>query len=215
MKKIQNSLILALIYSCLFTYAQENDFQTWNSIKLRKKIYKRTVFSAKQGLRLRENSTIVSQNFTDVKLEHRIKKTDVEMSIGYRMKDDHSLSFTRDLLHRYYFDVSYKYKYKRILLSVRDRFQTQGNRESFTSLFRNKIGFSYNIRKTSFDPFLSFEYFIDIKEEEINKLRYTLGFSYDLYKDISIDLFYRLQNTINVDNRKNIFILGTSLSYKL
>ena len=215
MKKTQNSLIFVLICSCFFSFSQENDFQTWNSVKLRKKVYKRTVLSLKQGLRLRENSTLISQNFTDVKLQHRIKKTDVEISLGYRLKDDYSLSFNREFAHRYYFDVSYKYKYRRILISLRDRFQIQGNQKSFNSLFRNKIGLSYNIRKTSLDPFLSFEYFLDLNEDKINKLRYTAGFSYDLYKNLVIDLFYRVQNTINVDNRKNIYILGTSLSYKL
>ena len=51
--------------------------------------------------------------------------------------------------------------------------------------------------------------------EEFEKLRYTIGFSHPIFKDLNADLFYRIQHTLNTDNPENIFILGTALSYKL
>jgi len=51
--------------------------------------------------------------------------------------------------------------------------------------------------------------------EEFEKLRYTIGFSQPIFKDLNADFFYRIQQTLNTDNPENMFILGTSLSYKL
>ena len=85
MKKILNSLLLVFIFS-YSGFSQQSDFQNWSSFRLTKKIYKRTNLSVKEGLRFRENSSILSKAFTDVKISHRIKKTDLKLSIGYRFR---------------------------------------------------------------------------------------------------------------------------------
>ena len=61
---------------------------------------------------------------------------------------------------------------------------------------------------------IQFEFFINM-DEEFEKLRYTIGFSQPLFKDLNADLFYRIQQTLNTDNPENMFIIGTKLSYKL
>ena len=213
MKTIRNSLLLLFICS-LSAYSQQNDFQSWNSIKIGKKIYKRTNLSVKEGIRFRENSSLISKNFTDVKISHRIKKTDFEVSVGYRFSNDFDLDFSSENKHRYYSDFSSKYKYKRFKISFRDRVQYQGNISGFSTLFRQKVDVSYNVRKTPFEPFLQFEFFMNMNEE-FEKLRYTIGFSQPIFKDLNADLFYRIQQTLNTDNPENMFIIGTKLSYKL
>ena len=213
MRTIRNSFLLLFICS-LSAYSQQNDFQSWNSIKIGKKIYKRTNFSVKEGIRFRENSSLISKNFTDVKISHRIKKTDFEVSVGYRFSNDFNLDFTSENKHRYYSDFSSKYKYKRFKISLRERVQYQGNSSGFSTLFRQKLDVSYNVRKIPIEPFLQFEFFINM-DEEFEKLRYTIGFSQPIFKNLNADLFYRIQQTLNTNNPENIFILGTSLSYKL
>ena len=213
MKMIRNSFLLLLICT-LSAYSQQNDFQSWSSIKISKKIYKRTNLSVKEGIRFRENSSLISKNFTDVKISHRIKKTNFEVSVGYRFSSDFDLDFTSENKYRYYSDFSSKYKYKRFKISFRDRVQYQGNSSGFSTLFRQKLDVSYNVRKTPFEPFLQFEFFINM-DEEFEKLRYTIGFFQPIFKDLNADLFYRIQQTLNTDNPENMFIIGTKLSYKL
>ena len=161
MKTIRNSLLLLLICT-LSAYSQQNDFQSWSSVKISKKIYKRTNISVKEGIRFRENSSLISKNFTDLKISHRIKKTDFEVSVGYRFSNDFDLDLTSENKHRYYFDFNSKYKYKRFKISFRDRVQYQGNISGFSTLFRQKVDVSYNVRKTPFEPFLQFEFFINM-----------------------------------------------------
>ena len=98
MKTIRNSFLLLLICT-LSAYSQQNDFQSWSSIRISKKIYKRTNISVKEGIRFRENSSLISKNFTDVKISHRIKKTDFEISVGYRFSDDFDLDFSSENKH--------------------------------------------------------------------------------------------------------------------
>ena len=93
MKTIRNSIFLILIFS-FSAFSQQNDFQNWSSFKLTKKIYKRTNVAVKQGLRLRENSSLLSKTFIDVKLSHRIKKTDLLYAVGYRFSDEYDINFS-------------------------------------------------------------------------------------------------------------------------
>ena len=160
MKTIRNSFLLLFICT-ISAYSQQNDFQSWSSIKISKKIYKRTNISVKEGFRFRENSSLISKNFTDVKISHRIKKTDFKVSIGYRFSNDFDLDFSSENKHRYYSDFTSKYKYKRFKISFRDRVQFQGNTSGYSTLFRQKLDVSYNVRKTPFEPFFQFEFFIN------------------------------------------------------
>ena len=213
MRTIRNSIILLLIFSFPAS-SQQNDFQNWTSFRLSKKIYKRTNISIKEGVRFRENTSILSKVFTDVKLSHKIKKTDIKLGFGYRFSDEYNLDFSSEYKHRYYFDFSSIYNYKRYKIEIRDRIQIQGANTDFNGLFRQKFEISYNVRKTPFEPFIQFEYFLNFNEE-FEKLRYTIGFSHPIIKKIDANLFYRLQQQVNTSNPENFFILGTSISYKL
>ena len=213
MRKILTSVLILLVFS-FFTYSQGSDFQSWTNLKISKKVYKRTNIIIKQAIRFRENSTLISKNFTDLKLSYKIKKTDLLLSLGYRFIDEVDLDGSSDLQNRYFLDFSSAYKYKRYKLSIRERIQYQGNYSDYKALFRQKFNVSYNVRKTPFRPFLQFEYFINF-DDEFEKLRYTLGFSHPLLKDLDVDLFYRVQQMFNVSNLQNLYIFGTSLSYKL
>lgn len=213
MRTIRNSIFLLIIFS-FSASSQQNDFQSWTSFRLSKKIYKRTNLSVKEGLRFRENSSILSKVFTDVKLSHKIKKTDLKLGIGYRFSNEYNIDFSSEYKHRYYFDFSSVYKYKRFSFTLRDRIQLQGTHSSYTPLFRQKIDVSYNVRKTPFEPFVQFEYFLNF-DEEFEKFRYTIGFSNPIIKKVNADLFYRIQQQVNASNPENFYILGTSISYKL
>ena len=213
MKTIRNSFLLLFICT-ISAYSQQNDFQSWSSIRISKKIYKRTNISVKEGFRFRENSSLISKNFTDLKISHRIKKTDFEVSVGYRFSNDFDLDFTSENKYRYYSDFSSKYKYKRFKFSLRDRFQLQGNNSNYTAIFRQKTEVSYNVRKTPFEPFVQLELFINFNQQ-FEKLRYTTGLSYPIMKDLNATIFYRIQDDLITDIPKILYILGSSISYKL
>tara|TARA_B100000609_G_C17148526_1_gene399556 strand:+ start:351 stop:989 length:639 start_codon:yes stop_codon:yes gene_type:complete len=208
---------LSSFFLFIFSFSglsQQNDFQSWSSVRLSKKIYKRTSVYVKEGIRFRENSSIISKLYTDIKVSHRIKKTDLKFSMGYRISNTYRFDLTNEFINRFYVDYSSEYNYNRFIFNSRERIQIQGNKESYSPLFRHKLEASYDVRKTPFEPYFQFEYFLNFSEE-FEKLRYTLGFSYPIHKKVNTNLYYRIQKELNKSKPEQIFILGTSLSYKL
>ena len=81
MRKILSKILLLLVLP-ISVLSQENDFQTWTSISASKKIIKKTNLIVKQGARFRENSSLYSKIFTDLKIKSKsIKKEIIEPSI--------------------------------------------------------------------------------------------------------------------------------------
>ena len=90
MKTIRTTLAFLIIISFSST-AQENDFQIWNTLNFKKKIDKSFSTDFKYGLRYRENSSIVSNQFFDIRLKYRQNKR-WSYALGYRSILDYSIS---------------------------------------------------------------------------------------------------------------------------
>ena len=210
MRKIQNSILLLLL--CTFSsYTQENDFQIWTSLSANNKVISKTDISIKHGLRFRENASLLSKSYSDIRLKYKYNKRS-SLGVGYRDINEWNKELSREQKNRYYSDLYLRNKLDRFVLSVRNRYQKQGNTNSHTYLFRQKLSITYNIRKNKLDPLLAAEYFYS-EQKQINKLRYTLGFSYPISKDLDFDIFYRIQQQVNVKNPEPLFILSGKVSY--
>ena len=122
----------------------------------------------------RENSSIYSKQFNDLKIKRRYNKR-IAYALGYRFinRKDEELNFSNQ--NRFYSDLSYRKKIiKRLSFSLRNRLQLQGYLNSYSNTFRQKFALSYNIRKTKLTPNIATEYFID-SDVILNKLRSTVG----------------------------------------
>jgi len=213
MRTIQNSILLLLFFS--FTgFAQENDFQTWYSVSLNKKIIKKTNLSVKTGLRLRENSSLYAKQFTDLKIKRKYNKR-ISYAVGYRYFNKWDIALNISDQNRFYADVNYKNKLsKRFSYSVRNRWQTQGDLYGYKMTLRQKFGLDYNIKKTKLKPSISTEYFLTL-EDGINKLRSTIALEYPLTKKLDFELTYRIQQEFYVNNPQTLFIFEGKLAYNL
>jgi hypothetical protein len=213
MRIVRNSIFL-LLFCSLSALAQENDFQTWYSVSLNKKIIKKTNLSLKTGLRLRENSSLYAKQFTDVKIKRKYSKQ-ISYSVGYRYINKWDIAFNISDQNRFYADVNYKNKFsKRFSYSVRNRWQTQGDLYGYKMTLRQKFGLDYNIKKTKLTPSISTEYFLTL-EDGINKLRSTIALGYPLAKKLDFELTYRIQHEFYVNNPETLFIFEGKLAYDL
>lgn len=213
MRTIQNSILLLLFLS-FSAFAQENDFQTWYSVSLNKKIIKKTNLSVKTGLRLRENSSLYAKQFTDVKIKRKYSKR-ISYAVGYRYINKRDIAFNISDQNRFYADVNYKNKLsKRFSYAVRNRWQTQGDLFGCKMTLRQKFGLDYNIKKTKLTPSISTEYFLTL-EDGINKLRSTIALGYPLAKKLDFELIYRIQQEFYINNSQTLFIFEGKLAYNL
>lgn len=204
---MNKSSFILLLFSPFLLIAQEQDFQQWSKIGVSYDLNKDLSVSLDQGFRFRENASLPDVTFSNLSLKYDlIKKWSV--AIGYRYITDFDLSQNTSTSHRIYTDVNYRKKKKRWLMKNRLRYQYQ--EENFT--LRDKVSLSYNIRKTPLEPFTAFELFF--KDSEFKKWRYTLGASYPFLKEFDIDVYYRLQQSFNTNNPKQLHILGLGMEYK-
>ena len=213
MRIIQNSIFL-LLFCSLSAFAQENDFQTWYSVSLNKKIIKKTNLAVKTGLRLRENSSLYAKQFTDVKIKRKYNKR-ISYAVGYRFINRRNIALNSSNQNRFYADVNYKNKLsKRFAYAIRNRWQTQGDLYGYKMTLRQKFALDYNIRKTKLAPSVATEYFLTL-EDGINKLRSTIALGYPLNKKLDVQLAYRMQHEFYVNNPETLFIFEGKLAYDL
>lgn len=204
---MNKSSCILLLFCPFLLIAQEQDFQQWSKIGVSYDLNKDLSVSLDQGFRFRENASLPDVIFSNLSLKYYlIKKWSV--AIGYRYITDFDLSQNTSTSHRIYSDINYRKKKKRWLMKNRLRYQYQ--EENFT--LRDKVSLSYNIRKTPLEPFTAFELFF--KDSEFKKWRYTLGASYPFLKEFDIDVYYRLQQSFNTNNPKQLHILGLGMEYK-
>ena len=213
MRKIQNSILL-LLFCSFSVLAQENDFQSWYSFSLNKKIVKKTTLTVKTALRLRENSTLYDKQFTDLKIKRKYNKR-ISYAVGYRYINKWNIALDISRQNRFYADVNYKNKLsKRFSYAVRNRWQTQGDLFGYKMTLRQKFAVDYNIRKTKLTPSIATEYFLTL-EDGINKLRSTCALAYPLAKNLDFELAYRIQQEFYVNNPETLFIFEGKLAYDL
>ncbi|MBT3622291.1 MAG: DUF2490 domain-containing protein [Flavobacteriales bacterium] len=213
MRIIQNSIFL-LLFCSLSAFAQENDFQSWYSVSLNKKIIKKTNLAVKTGLRLRENSSLYAKQFTDVKIKRKYNKR-ISYAVGYRYINKWNIAMDISNQNRFYADINYKNKLsKRFSYAVRNRWQTSGDLYGYKMTLRQKFALEYNIRKTKLSPSIAAEYFLTL-EDGINKLRSTIALGYPLNKKLDFELAYRIQHEFYVNNPETLFIFEGKLAYDL
>ena len=198
----------------LLSFTQTEDFQLWSSASINYSVNKKLEFKLTESLRLRENVSLISRQFSELRSTYKINKS-FRLNAGYRFLRTISIEKQINLRHRFYFDIIKRKKIKRIRVfsRLRSQYQTGINYNEFYT--RGKLGALYNIRKTPFDPEFSSEIFFNNTKKQIDKLRYTLALSFPFNKKIKSNIFYRIQTEKNIVNPNTFYILGLGLEYNL
>ena len=213
MKVIRSSFLFLFVLLFFSSPAQENDFQIWNSISIKKKINKKNSLYFKLGLRYRENSSLKSKDFLDIKFKKSISKL-VSFSLGYRGVLDYGIYSNTTIKQRFYTDFYLSKKRKRYYFNLRNRFLVQGENTNYKSLFRQRMQLSYNLRKTKLEPSVSFEYFYGFSNT-IDKTRMSFSLAYPIYKKLDLAIGFKIQNEYYVVDPLTLYIFDSKLIYKL
>ena len=210
MKMIRNSILFCILFP-IVSLAQTQDFQIWTSIITSDKVTYKTDIDLKYGTKFRENSSLLSESFFDLKLTYKYNKY-FSYAVGYRDIYEINTNTSIDYKERYYIDMNIRKKKKRFIFLIRNRYQQQGNIKGYSVLWRNKFTIKYNLRKTKIDPSFSAESFYS-QDKMIEKARYRMAFSYPVNKKTDIQLSYGIQQQFNRSNPEKLFILGARLAY--
>jgi len=203
--------------------AQTNDAGLWLGLKFEKKLHNWAELALSQEMRFNENISELGTAFTELSYSTGWH-SNFNGGIAYRFIQKRQLDDSYEIRHRYFLELSYRYKFNRAFsLTLRERFQNQYkdiNRMSdgITKEYslRSKMSLKYNpAKKLTLDASCEIFYQLNNPEgNEIDNLRYGLGAGYKLTKKQSIEIFYLIDQEIHVNDPWTSYVLGLGYSFE-
>lgn len=202
------------------------DFETWSSIGIEIKSGK-WKFELEEQLRLKYNSSIVDQNFTQIEAGYELF-SNFQLKTGVRLirnNDTKGKLQGYENLLRLQLDASYKQEISRLDLSLRLRYQNK-NELGISALagdypsqhMRLKSSVKYNIKNWKFDPKLSaeiFHHFQAGEENKFNRYRIAAGTTFKIWNMGELGIYYLLEKEINTFNPHTVNILRLKYIHSL
>lgn len=218
-------LLLFIFSLCLLVNsgkAQIDDTRLWAAITLKHKFTQKLSVSVTEQLRLDHDISQIDQLLSEAGIEYELKKN-FKVSLNYRFINKNEVTYYGKS-HRFYADVSYKFKPKRFSFTLRERIQ-----EEYTSIYssergkipewllRSKLAISYDTEKR-YKPYVSLEmyYLIDNARESgegISRMRYGAGVEYEFNRIHALDLGIIFQDYLQ--DQTNSFIYSIGYTYTL
>jgi len=203
------------------SYSQNDDAGLWTGITFNIDISERLSLSFDEEIRFNDNVSKINKFFSQIGFSYNLSKS-IEIGANYRFINKQNSDLSYSMRHRFHADLGLRTKAGRYTLSTRIRYQTKYIDPYRTEdglipedYLRNKFAISYDIRKSTLTPYISYEYFYQANNpegNEINKTWVTMGFKFRLKNRDRISLLYRLSQQYNVNDplMTNIFIIGFS-----
>lgn len=245
MPKITIAILIVFTSVSFNFFAQDStivqDFEVWGGISLEKSFLKKKLeFGLTEEFRFNNNSTQINNYFTELYGKYQLIKG-LDLSLGYRFVRNNKKSGYHNE-GRVFADLAYKHKLDRWSLSYRFRFQHQDEiglarteGDEVSTKYRLKVKVEYNIKNWKLDPYLSIEGFYAQKAYSVNyiesitesekisgfeKLRFTLGTSYDIKKFLNLGAFYRIEQEMKsypgfYNTPARYYIAGINLTFKI
>lgn len=200
------------------SFAQEEDFQSWNNISVSKEIVDDLNVNFKQEVRLFNNATDLKDYITVIGANYRLNKY-AKFGALYRLTVANDFDQSTSYEHRWYADAALRYRKSRFILGYRFRYQL--SYDDFTinnwSHIRNRFSVKYDIPKSKILPFTEYEFYYALNnpiKNTIEKSRFTMGLEYGVTKYLDLSAYYRIQKRRTYGSKPyNRYILGISASF--
>ena len=211
----------------------QNDFGFWSGIKISAPVAKDFKIGLEAETRFDRNGSRMktafispyaswdASNYFRIGLEYRLSSSSFNAAVANRI-----------LSHRYALD----FEFRNIIDLIKDKsnlgltFRLRGTKEYETlkrtdNYFRLRIKADYKIPKSKLEPYLSAELFYHLSDQitytysevntvnNINKLRASLGFKYEISKQHEVKLFSIYQRQLL--KAENDLIIGAGYSYSI
>lgn len=214
--------IIGLAFLCIpHVYSQNKDFGLWTSFGVEKKLAENIELDFGVANRQKDNLNQRDESFADIGISYRY--ADFAAGFGYRFTDNYDQERDYRLSHRFAWQIRYRPDWERFSFDYRFRFQSQyfsiqssENGRIPDNFIRNRLKVSYNIKKSDFEPYASYEYFFRLNQmgpDQFERRRLTLGLEYEINKDNSLGLEWILHETFNVTEPAKLYVIA--LEYKL
>lgn len=226
-------------------WAQSDDFGVWTNLDFKKKLFNGFDITAGGEFRTEDNSRKVERWGAEIGFDYVFSKG-LKAEAGYNFIYNHILERTTSKgnivsaywtpRHRGYASLTADIDFGRFNLSLRERYQytyrpersvskysssgTQKDDEIIIgkskSVIRTRPMIKYNIKRSGFKPYLSFELYNSINDNfSTDKTKLRVGTQYKLNKRHSFDFYYLFMNHSDDDEpRGHVIGLGYTYTFK-
>jgi len=203
--------------------AQVKDAGIWTSLGFEAKLVKKLSATVSQEYRFNENITELGSWISETGLEYKLNKY-MKVSVNYRYTLKRQTNNRYSPRHRFFIDVKAEKKIKPVIFQFRTRFQEEyadigrAPEGGFSGYYsRNKFSFKFDLDR-KWEPYLSFELFSPLHHNQpflFDNIRSSAGLEYSVSKHHSIDIYYMIQNEMNVNDPVTDFIGGIGYQFNL
>lgn len=195
----------------------------WPSLAVRKSFGDRWKVQIEHSTRLRFGPCNIDESYLQLSGEYQVSYN-VALEMNYRFSEVYDPETYFTPAHRFSWEADYKGHVNRFSITVHPAVQAVISREiqmkdrDAAWAFRPKFAVDYNIRKSSLEPFVSFEFYTGQRGGEqfsIYKYRMSAGLSGDFTKNIKMTGYLRQQGGFFNTSVSSYSILGLDLLYKL
>lgn len=209
-------IFLLLIFPCfIISQDMSQDFGTWTKIKSDFKINKKTSFTNKTELRTYDNSSQISQFYTQFSLNKKLNKK-ITTSFAWRLRLLNK-EYSYLLTNRFHNDLNFKHKISDLSLYFRLRTQINFSPYSSNELYeRTRLKLKYKLnKKIAFYIYQELYFLLNPSERYFyDKTRFGTGIQYELNKNTDLEIKYLKINDINIENPSSLNILGLKISHQ-
>lgn len=213
-----NKLFITFLFIGIsFSIFSQSGTSLWTGLTIEKNISKKFDISLGIQARMPENMTYLQTYFGEIGFAFKPTKK-LEFAGYYRLINKRK-NETKDWKnrHRFYFDLTFQEKFKKIKFENRLRYQHQfkdndGEIEFDASYLRNKVELSFP-NKSKFIPYISTDIFYKIGYKT-DQLRPKIGLNYKLNKKSSFEISL-FKNIDLIDKIKTGPIVGFGYKLKL
>lgn len=210
MKKLL-AFLLVLIFLVPQVFAKTEKFGTWIELSASKKFLKKFEISFVPEFRLQDDFTL-DEYILEGKLGYKpFNFLSVAGSYRYGINIKNS---GNEKMQHVVFDVTGKTSYNRFDASLRARLTNDDDSEEMqweVFFLRPRIKIDYNIKNWKTDPYISYEFYYDLKNSSVLKGRYDIGVNRKVGKNHEIGIYYRFQDFYY--DRQSIQILGLNYAF--
>ena len=154
----------------------------------------------------------VSKYLFELRSEYKPIKN-ITVGAGYRYIINPRPEKDIEYLSRYAFDVEWGNDYKRWEPSFRLKYTNYSEDVTDGNFLRYKAELGYDIKKSKLTPIISTEFYQELSDNELYKVRYGLGAKYKFNKKNSINFDYKLDYYKNDFENKHIIYLGYRIRF--
>ncbi len=205
-------LLFILLISFSSLKAKTDKFGTWIELEFTKEFSKKWEFSVIPEFRFQDDFSIDEYIF-EGKLAYKPYKF-LELATSYRYNTNVK-NKGNEISHGVVFDITGSKEFGRFDASLRTRFTNSTDSDDIpweTFYFRPRIKVKYNIKGIKLEPFVDYELFHNLKQNNTYKGRFDIGATRNLGEYHRIGIYYRLQDYFS--ERNSIHILGIDYRFK-